>query len=105
MHRKYLSDPTDDVRNATENLLGELLHEIQEITLTQRAHAQNLLGKRDGDFDRRTDGDREKLPDITMTTSERAEFLPEYDEESVDDESRTPVDERYDDADTRDTGG
>ena len=93
------------MRNATENLLGELLHEIQEITLTQRAHAQNLLGKRDGDSDRRTEGDKEKLPDITMATSERVEFLPEYDEESVDDESRTPVDEKYDYVDPRDAGG
>jgi hypothetical protein len=34
--RKYLSDPTQDVKVATENLLADFLREIQEITVLQR---------------------------------------------------------------------
>lgn len=106
--RRYLADPTDDVRNATEQLLGDLLREVQEITMTQHNHERELRAKREADLDqhlRRTEGEREKLPDITMATSERVEFVPEYDEESIDDESRTPVEERDGEMDVRDAGG
>lgn len=34
--RKYLSDPTQDVRIATENLLGDFLREVRDITMLQR---------------------------------------------------------------------
>ena len=103
-----MADPTDDVRNATEQLLGDLLREVQEITMTQHNHERELKAKRDMDLDqhlRRTEGEREKLPDITMATSERVEFVPEYDEESIDDEVHTPVEEREGDLDIRDAGG
>ncbi|CAE6433287.1 unnamed protein product [Rhizoctonia solani] len=33
---KYLSDPTEDVKVATEGVLADFLHEIQEITLLQK---------------------------------------------------------------------
>ncbi|KAG9104201.1 hypothetical protein FRC06_004626 [Ceratobasidium sp. 370] len=33
---KYLSDPTEDVRVATEGVLSDFLHEIQDITLLQK---------------------------------------------------------------------
>ncbi|PSR93781.1 hypothetical protein PHLCEN_2v4676 [Hermanssonia centrifuga] len=93
---KYLSDPTEDVRIATENLLAEFLREIREITMVQRYHEDQLKAKREAESElqtRRGDGDKEKLPDITMATSERATFIPEHDDLS-DDESTTPVDEK-----------
>jgi vacuole morphology and inheritance protein 14 len=34
--RKYLSDPSEDVRIATENQLAEFLREIKEVTLVQK---------------------------------------------------------------------
>ncbi|KAI0321983.1 vacuolar protein 14 C-terminal Fig4p binding-domain-containing protein [Amylostereum chailletii] len=37
---KYLSDPTEDVRIATENQLAEFLREIHEVTLVQKQRAQ-----------------------------------------------------------------
>ena len=35
-HRKYLSDPTEDVRVATENLLADFLREIRDISEVRR---------------------------------------------------------------------
>lgn len=108
LSRRYLADPTDDVRIATEHLLSLLLKEIQDIRMSQHAHELELKAKQDAESDntsRRADVEKEKLPDITMATSERVEFVPEYDEESLDDEARTPVDEKYDDIDSRDVGG
>lgn len=107
VHRRYLSDPTDDVRTTTEKTLGEMLREIVDITMAQRAHELETRAKREAESDqqsRRMGGDN--LPDITLATSERAEFVPEYDEDSVDDESPTPVDEREGDGevDTRSVG-
>jgi hypothetical protein len=34
--RKYLSDPTEDVRVATENLLADFLREIHDVTIISR---------------------------------------------------------------------
>ncbi len=64
--------------------------------MVQRYHEDQLKAKREAESElqtRRGDGDKEKLPDITMTTSERATFIPEHDDLS-DDESTTPVDEK-----------
>ncbi|EKM59273.1 uncharacterized protein PHACADRAFT_113764 [Phanerochaete carnosa HHB-10118-sp] len=106
---KYLSDPTDDVRTNTQKVLSEMLREIVEITMAQRAHELEIRAKREADSDqqsRRAGVDKDNLPDITLASSERAEFVPEYDEDSVDDESRTPVDDRDGDGDvdTRSVG-
>ena len=92
MSSKYLADPLEDVRVATENLLGEFLREIQEITMVQRAYAQRI--RRDAEAEqqsRKADGEKEKLPDITMASVERATFLPEHDDDLSDDDSTTPA--------------
>lgn len=105
--RKYLSDPTEDVRIATENLLADFLREIRDVTLVQRHHEDQLRVKRAAEAEhlpRSTDGEKEKLPDITMANSERAAFVPEYDEESIDDDSTSPFDEKDGDFEDRDTG-
>ncbi|KAI0775377.1 vacuolar protein 14 C-terminal Fig4p binding-domain-containing protein [Irpex lacteus] len=90
---KYLSDPTEDVRIATENLLADFLREIRDVTLVQRHHEDQLKAKRAIEAEtaaRGADGDKEKLPDITM---------------SIDDTSTTPPDEKEGDIDERDLGG
>ena len=103
--RKYLSDPTEDVRIATENLLGEFLREIVDITDEQKKNADDAKRSSDAELHpRRADGERERLPDITMASSERATFLPENDDAVSDDDSATPNDEREGEEE-RDRGG
>lgn len=83
------------MRVATENLLGEFLREIQEITMVQRAFAERARREAEGEHpSRKTDVEKDKLPDITMASSERATFLPEHDDDFSDDESTTPVEEK-----------
>ena len=108
LRRKYLSDPTEDVRIATENLLADFLREIRDVTLVQRHHEDQLKANRAAEADsaaRGADGDKEKVPDITMVAPERAAFVPEFDEESVDDASVTHFDEKEGDINERDLGG
>ncbi|KAI0080789.1 ARM repeat-containing protein [Panus rudis PR-1116 ss-1] len=106
---KYLSDPTEDVRIATENLLADFLREIKEVTAVQKRQQEaQLKARREAEtashLTRRTvDGEGEKLPDITMTHSERAAFIPEHDDTSSYAESITPIDEK-DESDGRDLG-
>ena len=42
-YRKYLSDPTQDVKVATENVLADFLRELREITILQRREAEKKL--------------------------------------------------------------
>ncbi|KAG2069275.1 ARM repeat-containing protein [Suillus decipiens] len=69
---KYLSDPTEDVRVATENILADFLREIRDVSMVR----QNKEEHAESSELRRPD---EKLPDITMSHSERALFIPESD--------------------------
>lgn len=72
LSRKYLSDPTEDVRVATENILADFLREIRDVSMVRQRKEEH-----DESSDlRRPD---EKLPDITMSHSERALFIPESD--------------------------
>lgn len=102
---KYLSDPTDDVRIATENLLADFLREIREVTMVQREYEARLKSEADNDLQsRRTEADKDKLPDITIADSERAAFVPENDGYSLDDESMTPTEDKEAEVDGRDLG-
>lgn len=69
---KYLSDPTEDVRVATENILADFLREIRDVSMVRQRKEEHAESS---DL-RRSD---EKLPDITMSHSERALFIPESD--------------------------
>jgi len=44
--RKYLSDPTEDVRVATENVLSDFLKEIHDITVVAHQYESHLRDKR-----------------------------------------------------------
>ena len=73
--------------------------------MVQKAHADKLRKEAEAEQQsRRTDGEKEKLPDITMATSERATFLPENDELGSDVDSVTPVEEKEGE-EGRDRGG
>ncbi|OAX34794.1 ARM repeat-containing protein [Rhizopogon vinicolor AM-OR11-026] len=69
---KYLSDPTEDVRVATENILSDFLREVKDVSMVRQRKEEHAESS---DL-RRSD---EKLPDITMSHSERALFIPESD--------------------------
>lgn len=104
---KYLSDPTDDVRVATEGLLADFLREIKDVTAIQRRHEEQLKVKREAtvtEASRRleVEKEREKLPEITMDHPERATFISENDE-VFDNDLETP-DEKHPESELRDTG-
>jgi vacuole morphology and inheritance protein 14 len=48
--RKYLSDPTEDVRVATENILADFLREIRHVTAVRKRLEERAKAKRDGDI-------------------------------------------------------
>ncbi|KAF8076679.1 vacuolar protein 14 C-terminal Fig4p binding-domain-containing protein [Lyophyllum atratum] len=100
---KYLSDPTEDVRVATETLLADFLREIRDVSIVRRQldEQANLKSQTPAESLRHVDI-QEKLPDLTVETSERAVFIndndyqPGYESDSAikDDYSSTNVDER-----------
>lgn len=96
---KYLSDPTEDVKVATEKILLDFLHELRDIAVVQKKAEERARTQRDVDAyeqGRRAD---DRLPDITMTHPERAAFLPEGDK------AATQERETVQDVDIKDTGG
>lgn len=78
---KYLSDPTEDVRVATENLLADFLREIRDVTVVSRQLDQYTM-RTSVEFTRRADATLEKLPDLTLDNAERALFILENDDQS-----------------------
>jgi vacuole morphology and inheritance protein 14 len=49
MIRKYLSDPTPDVRIATENLLGDFLREIRSVSNVRKRRQEAAKEHREGE--------------------------------------------------------
>ena len=99
---KYLSDPTEDVRVATENILADFLRELRDVTIIQKK------AKRDAGLSaeqpRRPDGDKDKLTDITLANSDRGVFITEAENGALDDISEVIVDDKQSEQDTRDAG-
>ncbi|KAF8204638.1 vacuolar protein 14 C-terminal Fig4p binding-domain-containing protein [Pholiota molesta] len=77
---KYLSDPTEDVRVATENLLADFLRELRDVTIVSQQLEQQGKLKTPAESIRRGRVDGEKLPDLTMENAERALYMLENDE-------------------------
>ncbi|KAF8592196.1 ARM repeat-containing protein [Ramaria rubella] len=101
---RYLSDPTQDVKVATENLLADFLREVRDVTLLQKRHEAQAKVRREAELQeevRRAENEREKLPDITMTHSERAMFVPEH---GVEDGKEREPNASDKEVDHRDTG-
>jgi vacuole morphology and inheritance protein 14 len=103
--RKYLSDPIEDVRIATENLLADFLREIRDVSVVQKRYEEQIRLKREAEIMEtiRRDPKREELPDITAAPAERAAFIPENDVDYSHDIESTHRDEAT--PETRDTGG
>ena len=107
--RKYLSDPTDDVRVATEGLLADFLREMRQVTMVQKRQEEQLKAKREAtvtEASRRAEleKEKEKLPDITMEHTERAPFINDIADEVFDNDVETP-DDKQSEQELRDTGG
>lgn len=102
LFRKYLSDPTEDVRVATENLLADFLRELRDVTFVSRQFELHTKLKTPPESVRRGEGDGEKLPDLTLENAERALYMLENDEHDS-----SALDSRDDsaDVDMHDTGG
>jgi vacuole morphology and inheritance protein 14 len=96
--RKYLSDPTEDVRVATEILLADFLREIRDVsTVRKKTEEQSKLKHtgQDGDSLHQSDGHADSLDHATFLREN--EGSPSENHESKEDYGS--------DFDLRDTGG
>lgn len=99
LSRKYLSDPTEDVRVATEILLADFLRELRDVTVVSRQLEQQGITKTPADSIRRGGkSDVEKLPDLTLENAERALYMLENEEHERSTES-SPFGQRDDTSD------
>jgi vacuole morphology and inheritance protein 14 len=80
---KYLSDPTEDVRVATENLLADILHEIRDVTTVSRRLQQRPKSKTSLESLRRNDYESDILPELNMESAERSLLMLEDDEQEL----------------------
>ncbi|KAF8914235.1 vacuolar protein 14 C-terminal Fig4p binding-domain-containing protein [Gymnopilus junonius] len=101
---KYLSDPTEDVRIATENLLADFLRELRDVTYVSRRLQQRSRAKPMAESVRRGDIDGEKLPDLTMENAERALYMLDNDEQDHSSHGSQAGGEEIYDVDDRDAG-
>ena len=80
---KYLSDPTEDVRVATENLLADILREMRDVTTVSRQLQHLPKSKTSVESLRRVEYEPEILPDLNMESAERALLILENDEQEI----------------------
>lgn len=84
---------------ATENLLADFLREIRDVSVVRRRHEEQTKTSRVADLV------KEKVPDITLSHSERAAFIPENDSDSFQDGDSLLKDDHVSEVGHRDTGG
>jgi vacuole morphology and inheritance protein 14 len=78
---KYLSDPREDVRVPTENLLTDILREIRDVTTVSRQLQQRPKPKTPVELLRSVEWEPEDLPDLSLESAERALLILENDDE------------------------
>ncbi|KAG6861565.1 hypothetical protein C0995_014861 [Termitomyces sp. Mi166 len=102
---KYLSDPTEDVRVATETILADFLREIRDVSIVRRQLDEQAKGQTPAESLRHVDiGEREKLPELTLETSEKAVFINDHEQASFDGESLSKDDNASASVDDRNIG-
>ncbi|KAJ7087383.1 vacuolar protein 14 C-terminal Fig4p binding-domain-containing protein [Mycena crocata] len=102
---KYLSDPTEDVRVATETLLADFVREIRDVSIVRKRAEEKARSKRDSSSILRSDtGGDDRLPDFSVDQSERSAFIAENDDQSNYGDESALKDEAATDVDYRDTG-
>src|SRR5258708_3173347 len=107
MISKYLSDPTEDVQVATENLMADFLREIRGIAISNRQRREKE--RKANEQNESSDGSRDvNLPNHDQSLSlsaspERGSFMPAFDGQIVlnDDE---PIHSSHRTDDSRDGG-
>ncbi|KAF9077068.1 vacuolar protein 14 C-terminal Fig4p binding-domain-containing protein [Rhodocollybia butyracea] len=101
---KYLSDPTEDVRVATEVLLADFLHEIRDVSIVgKRSEKSNKSMFNAGDADSVHPSEGGLTVESSITHSpERAAFLPDHEESRYQDSEYR--DDHGSDFDIRDSG-
>ncbi|KAG6885610.1 hypothetical protein C0993_012357 [Termitomyces sp. T159_Od127] len=103
---KYLSDPTEDVRVATETILADFLREIRDVCIVRRQLDEQAKGQTPSESLRHVDiGEKEKLPELTLETSEKAVFINDNEQASFDCESLLKDDNASANVDDRNIGG
>lgn len=106
IHRKYLSDPTEDVRVATETILADFLREIRDVSIVRRQLDELGKGQTPSESLRHVDiGEKEKLPELTLEISEKAVFINDNEQASFDGESLLKDDNASANIDDRNIGG
>ncbi|KAJ7639166.1 vacuolar protein 14 C-terminal Fig4p binding-domain-containing protein [Roridomyces roridus] len=102
---KYLSDPTEDVRVATETLLADFVREIRDISVVRKRTEEKARSHRDTSSVRRSEsGADDRLPDISLDHSERAVFIAENDDSSTYGDESAVKEDPLTDSDYRVTG-
>ena len=89
---------------ATRNLLNDFRREIREIAAVQRERARTAKDDRSSNM-RRLDGEKDRLPEITMQSNESSVFLPEGDDEYPQDDPNLDEDNVATDTAHRELGG
>lgn len=94
VRRKYLSDPIEEVRIATENLLADFLHEIRDVTYVARHLDEHGPVRRPEDDLGRTDSTESRgivaTEDYDGTVVDIAESPVEINGSGEDEESGSP---------------
>ncbi|KAG8935769.1 hypothetical protein FRC00_010443, partial [Tulasnella sp. 408] len=94
---KYLSDPIEDVRVSTENLLAEFLQEVRDIAIAQKRREDKL--RKEKEAAARKEGEPDSNESALLTSERGGAFIRGEDDEDEDMQSEVG-DESYD----RDTG-
>lgn len=103
---KYLSDPIEDVRVATETLLAEFLREIHDVSGVRKQTTESPLQQSkysERSESRPSDNASEKILDTPIEDAERAAFIIDQDERSSYDPDNLR-DDHISDIDFRDAG-
>ncbi|KAJ7774089.1 armadillo-type protein, partial [Mycena olivaceomarginata] len=102
---KYLSDPTEDVRVATETLLADFVREIRDVSTVRKRAEEQAKSKADSSSVRHSDfGGDDRLGDFSVDHSERSAFIADNDDHSAYDDESALKDDAPTDVDYRDTG-
>ncbi|CAK5275334.1 unnamed protein product [Mycena citricolor] len=104
---KYLSDPTEDVRVATETLLADFVREIRDVTVVRKRTEEKAKSLHDSSSIRHSESgvDESRLPDFSVDQSERAVFIAENDGSSAYGDDIAPLrDDGPSEVEYRDTG-
>ncbi|KAJ7228314.1 vacuolar protein 14 C-terminal Fig4p binding-domain-containing protein [Mycena pura] len=102
---KYLSDPTEDVRVATETLLADFVREIRDTTVVRKRAEEKAKAQRDSSSVRQSElGVDDRQPEFSLNPFERSAFIAENDDHSNYGDESALKDDLPPDVEYRDNG-